>query len=1004
MSRIRTLPAAAFGVVCAAWLLVDVVHYDKAGPLRVAAQATGLLFSAASGSVYILRRDVCMEITLSLICVWAILADAANAGTQEVWAVCAVSTGALAAVGKSGKLLAALCALCTVWIVLRTVDEFEDYGLLRDLEQESAAQGERDSVWRGVVALVVRLSTVCGSAAAVYAACRSDVPKAAPLDDAVGAVVSAAALCTQSEFDGASAALDAPSLNSFEEGRRLAEAFRDVLVYTKLRSEPHPSNKILPMSSSSDVGRSGLYLAEQGQQPARTQQGWAAARSPRDRRRESANTDSTETDSSAEHNSSPRGPDFVYAPNMVNRNSLDLPDSHVRSRAASILVAELSQGELQGDEGGAVGAFCRACLAAASGYETSPQLCGDSVVMSWNAHRPHPGHQSQVCACGLAVAAALGQIAELRRPSVQTEYQTGLARRQTWSIGAATGSVLFGHVGVLEAGVITTGTPVRQARRLAELGQMLGVVVLISDKVLEAARSSVYARPVDAVRLPGESLVAAVHELVALRTEDSEPPIECAAVFVEGFSALRGGSYEDCRSKLLRFLKGSQRDAQALRILRLSCVLEKEQIQERTYRGWEDLEKKKPELPDSLRVELQRVLSGGDDLGEGEFKFGDFMLGSEDTTSSTSSSRRGRKSLQHDKLLRAQIREAEAEANASQLAAWGLMPADAPEEKKEGEAGLPTKFDDQKGRCWFRGERCLGEGAFGKVYLGMGSDGGLVAVKTMRLPAPAPFAAPTSPSSPESASSGPSTPAARRRAARKRGAPPTPRQNPQADHLNQIEDLLREVALMQSLRHENVVAYFGSAVIRGHIMIVMEYLSGGSLDGVLKQFGGKLATTSIQRYVRDSTRGLAFLHQHKIVHRDMKPHNTLLVTDGQCKLADFGASAELGQLAKTGQGVIGTPLYMAPEACRGSAREASDVWGLGIMVCQLCSNVLPYTFSDDEPFNPHTFMFRLANVPDFRPEIPPMHPDAREFCKLCLKKDPEERPSAEALLRQKFLL
>ena len=91
----------------------------------------------------------------------------------------------------------------------------------------------------------------------------------------------------------------------------------------------------------------------------------------------------------------------------------------------------------------------------------------------------------------------------------------------------------------------------------------------------------------------------------------------------------------------------------------------------------------------------------------------------------------------------------------------------------------------------------------------------------------------------------------------------------------------------------------------------------------------------------------------------MKPHNVLLLVDGQCKLADFGASAGLAQLAKSNQGVIGTPLYMAPEACKGAACKASDIWGAGIIISQLFSGKVPYTFRDDEVFNPHTFLYRV---------------------------------------------
>jgi len=212
--------------------------------------------------------------------------------------------------------------------------------------------------------------------------------------------------------------------------------------------------------------------------------------------------------------------------------------------------------------------------------------------------------------------------------------------------------------------------------------------------------------------------------------------------------------------------------------------------------------------------------------------------------------------------------------------------------------------------------------------------------------------------------------------------------------------------MMQSLRHDNIVGYLASAIVNGYIMIVMEYLSGGSLQSVMNEFGaGKLPLTSVRRYLRDIVGGLGFLHLHNIVHRDMKPHNVLLQIEGQCKLADFGASAELSELNATNCGVIGTPLYMAPEACRGEVCKASDVWGLGIIICQMFAGSVPYTFTDQDPFNSSVFLYRLGRTVDYRPQIPDVLPiEARELTAKCLQKDPEHRPTAEELQNERWLV
>eukprot|EP01065_Artemidia_motanka_P018244 TRINITY_DN2156_c0_g1_i3.p1 TRINITY_DN2156_c0_g1~~TRINITY_DN2156_c0_g1_i3.p1 ORF type:complete len:170 (+),score=44.04 TRINITY_DN2156_c0_g1_i3:267-776(+) len=169
----------------------------------------------------------------------------------------------------------------------------------------------------------------------------------------------------------------------------------------------------------------------------------------------------------------------------------------------------------------------------------------------------------------------------------------------------------------------------------------------------------------------------------------------------------------------------------------------------------------------------------------------------------------------------------------------------------------------------------------------MSEDGAFCAVKAVRLAQSQPAAA--------------AAPGRRRRA-----------KDNQAER--ELNDILKEIGIMQRLRHENIVCYISSAVLEGFVVLCMEYVAGGSLDAVLKQFGA-LTDVSARRYTKAILKGLTFLHEHNIVHRDFKPGNVLLEIDGHCKIADFGASADLKKMAG-GSDVVGTPLYMAPEACR----------------------------------------------------------------------------------------
>lgn len=228
--------------------------------------------------------------------------------------------------------------------------------------------------------------------------------------------------------------------------------------------------------------------------------------------------------------------------------------------------------------------------------------------------------------------------------------------------------------------------------------------------------------------------------------------------------------------------------------------------------------------------------------------------------------------------------------------------------------------------------------------------------------------------------------------------------------LDELEDLLTEVQLLSTLRHDNIVSYLSSGVTAGLVLIVMEYVSGGSLQGVLEQFG-KLPLSSIKRYVKDICRGLQFLHENDpvIIHRDFKPGNVLLMIDGQCKLADFGASANMAKITGGKSKVVGTPLYMAPEACTGSVKTASDIWGVGITVHQMLAGNVPYIFTEELPFEPLRFMFQLGRLDEHPAAAPQINTalitdaTALAFVNQTLKHDPEGRPSAEHCLIHTFL-
>ena len=206
----------------------------------------------------------------------------------------------------------------------------------------------------------------------------------------------------------------------------------------------------------------------------------------------------------------------------------------------------------------------------------------------------------------------------------------------------------------------------------------------------------------------------------------------------------------------------------------------------------------------------------------------------------------------------------------------------------------------EKGK-WKLG-KLIGSGNFGQVYQGLNNrTGALVAVKKMLLP-----------DSDGSSRGGAETESA----------------------------LVREVKLMQALDHENIVRYLGAEedIEKGELYIFQEWVAGGSLSGVLKRYGNLPAG----------------LHEHRVVHRDIKGENVLIDTSGIAKLADFGASKQMdgGTIDETHHSLKGTPYYMAPEQMEqtNSGRKV-DVWSMGGVALLMAKGDPPWkVLSMNSPF------------------------------------------------------
>jgi tRNA A-37 threonylcarbamoyl transferase component Bud32 len=164
-----------------------------------------------------------------------------------------------------------------------------------------------------------------------------------------------------------------------------------------------------------------------------------------------------------------------------------------------------------------------------------------------------------------------------------------------------------------------------------------------------------------------------------------------------------------------------------------------------------------------------------------------------------------------------------------------------------------------------------------------------------------------------------------------------------SDQPDQIERFRREARAVAQVSHPNVVAVIDAGEDGGRPYIVFEYCDGETLKQRIDRQGG-LPLDEAAAYAIEVGRGLAAAHARRLVHRDVKPQNVLIDSEGRAKVTDFGIARELEQdgLTKTGR-VLGTTDYVSPEQAMGQPVDArSDIYSLGILLFEMLTGEVPF--------------------------------------------------------------
>jgi mitogen-activated protein kinase kinase kinase len=277
---------------------------------------------------------------------------------------------------------------------------------------------------------------------------------------------------------------------------------------------------------------------------------------------------------------------------------------------------------------------------------------------------------------------------------------------------------------------------------------------------------------------------------------------------------------------------------------------------------------------------------------------------------------------------------------------------------------------------WMKGS-LIGEGSFGSVFLALHAiTGELMAVKQVEIPSAT------------------------------KGTEFDQRKN------LMVTALKHEIELLQGMSHPNIVQYLGTVADDQYLNIFLEYVPGGSIATMLKQYN-TFQEPLVKNFVRQILAGLSYLHSRDIIHRDIKGANILVDNKGGVKISDFGiskrveASHLLGARASGGgagshihrTSLQGSVYWMAPEVVRQTAHtKKADIWSLGCLVVEMFIGAHP--FPDCSQLQA---IFAIGSNKARPPAPDHVSQEAVDFLDMTFHLDYEKRPSADELLQCEFL-
>lgn len=221
----------------------------------------------------------------------------------------------------------------------------------------------------------------------------------------------------------------------------------------------------------------------------------------------------------------------------------------------------------------------------------------------------------------------------------------------------------------------------------------------------------------------------------------------------------------------------------------------------------------------------------------------------------------------------------------------------------------------------------------------------------------------------------------------------------------ELEDYMVEIDILASCDHPNIVKLLDAFYYENNLWILIEFCAGGAVDAVMLELERPLTESQIQVVCKQTLEALNYLHDNKIIHRDLKAGNILFTLDGDIKLADFGVSAKNTRTIQRRDSFIGTPYWMAPEVvmCETSKDRPydykADVWSLGITLIEMAEIEPPH-----HELNPMRVLLKIAkSEPPTLAQPSKWSSNFKDFLKKCLEKNVDARWNTSQLLQHPFV-